>query len=260
MGGLLRAAALAVDRHGRDGLGEAGGEDGVAGDVHALLADLVEAAHDHVVEPGPGRSPRARRRGQHLGEQVRRVPPGQHPLAPPDRGADGLDDVRVAAHRATGSAWPSNRGGASRRRRPCPPAGPGSRSEGEPVELARVGARRPPPSARLQSRLAAATAPAGPGGDLRRERERRVEELLAPGGRCDTRPARRASSALTSRPVRIRSFAKPIEVARARRWVPPQPGMIPRVTSGWPEAGASRRRGGRRRRARSRSRRRARSR
>jgi hypothetical protein len=36
------------------------------------------------------------------------------------------------------------------------------------------------------------------------------------------------------RPVRINSFAKPIVVARARRWDPPQPGMIPRLISGWP--------------------------
>ena len=45
---------------------------------------------------------------------------------------------------------------------------------------------------------------------------------------------RSASSASTSRPVRIRSFATPRPQTRASRCVPPQPGMIPRLISGWP--------------------------
>ena len=49
-----------------------------------------------------------------------------------------------------------------------------------------------------------------------------------------TRPRSKASCAGTMRPVRITSLAKPSDVVRASRWVPPQPGMIPRFTSGWP--------------------------
>ena len=48
--GLLRRAALAVDGGAGHRLGEAGGEHGVAADVDALLADLHDAAHDHVVD------------------------------------------------------------------------------------------------------------------------------------------------------------------------------------------------------------------
>ncbi|GAA3150872.1 hypothetical protein GCM10017687_80610 [Streptomyces echinatus] len=48
--GLLGGTALAVHGGRRDRLGEAGGEDGVAGGVHGLLADLVDGAADHVVD------------------------------------------------------------------------------------------------------------------------------------------------------------------------------------------------------------------
>ena len=50
VGRLLRRAALAVDGGGGHRLGEAGGEHGVAADVEALVADLHDAAHDHVVD------------------------------------------------------------------------------------------------------------------------------------------------------------------------------------------------------------------
>ena len=44
MGGLLRGAALAVDRGGRDGLGEPGAEDGVAaGFACTIIADATRA-------------------------------------------------------------------------------------------------------------------------------------------------------------------------------------------------------------------------
>ena len=42
--------AVAVDLHARHGVREAGGEDGVAGDVAARLADRIDAAEDHVVD------------------------------------------------------------------------------------------------------------------------------------------------------------------------------------------------------------------
>ena len=50
VGGLLAGPALAVDGRARHVLRPAGGEHGVAGDVHALLADLHHAAHDDVVD------------------------------------------------------------------------------------------------------------------------------------------------------------------------------------------------------------------
>jgi hypothetical protein len=34
--------------------------------------------------------------------------------------------------------------------------------------------------------------------------------------------------------VKMSSFAKPIPHTRASRCVPPHPGMIPRLISGWP--------------------------
>ncbi len=51
-GRLLAGTALAVDRGGRDGLGEPGREDGVAGDVERLLARLGDAPADDVVDLG----------------------------------------------------------------------------------------------------------------------------------------------------------------------------------------------------------------
>ena len=50
--GLLGGAALAVDGGGGHRLGPAGGQHGVAADVERLLADLHDAAHDHVVDQG----------------------------------------------------------------------------------------------------------------------------------------------------------------------------------------------------------------
>ena len=47
---LLGRPALAVDRRARHRLGEPGGEHGVAADVDALVADLHDATHDHVVD------------------------------------------------------------------------------------------------------------------------------------------------------------------------------------------------------------------
>src|SRR3990172_6103271 len=54
-----------------------------------------------------------------------------------------------------------------------------------------------------------------------------------------TRPIRSASAASTWAPVRIISQALPGPTRRASRWVPPYPGMIPRLTSGWPNLALS---------------------
>ena len=48
--GLLAAAALPVDGGARHGLGEPGAQQGVAGDVDRLVADLGHRAGDDVVD------------------------------------------------------------------------------------------------------------------------------------------------------------------------------------------------------------------
>ena len=92
VGGLLARPALAVDGGARDVLGPAGGEHGVAGDVHALLADLHHAAHDDVVDDRRVDAGAVDERLQRLGGEVDRVPVLELAVALPERGADGLDD------------------------------------------------------------------------------------------------------------------------------------------------------------------------
>ena len=46
-------------------------------------------------------------------------------------------------------------------------------------------------------------------------------------------------SASKSRPVSTYSIARCLPITRASRWVPPPPGMIPRVISGWPKRAVS---------------------
>ena len=59
------------------------------------------------------------------------------------------------------------------------------------------------------------------------------------GTTLSTRPMASASSALTNRPVKIRSFARLGPTSRASRWVPPRPGMMPSRISGWPKLALS---------------------
>ena len=54
-----------------------------------------------------------------------------------------------------------------------------------------------------------------------------------------TRPERSASAASIIRPVRQRSIALDLPIARVSRWVPPMPGMVPSVISGWPNFAVS---------------------
>src|SRR5205085_296238 len=54
------------------------------------------------------------------------------------------------------------------------------------------------------------------------------------GATASTSPMRKASSAGTWRPVRIRSLAREAPTSRGRRWLAPPPGMIPSRISGWP--------------------------
>ena len=56
----------------------------------------------------------------------------------------------------------------------------------------------------------------------------------ASGTTRDTSPARSASTASIMRPVSARSMALLLPTARGRRCVPPAPGMMPSLISGWP--------------------------
>jgi len=55
----------------------------------------------------------------------------------------------------------------------------------------------------------------------------------------ETRPARSASAASIMRPVSTISIALALPTARGRRWVPPAPGMMPSLISGWPNLALS---------------------
>jgi enoyl-CoA hydratase len=50
---------------------------------------------------------------------------------------------------------------------------------------------------------------------------------------------RSASTASIMRPVSTISMALALPIARVRRWVPPAPGMVPRLISGWPNLALS---------------------
>ena len=92
VGGLLGRAALAVDRGGGHRLGEPGGEHGVAADVEALVPDLHDAAHDHVVDERGVEVVALDEALQDLAGEVGRVPPRQLSVALATRSADGVDD------------------------------------------------------------------------------------------------------------------------------------------------------------------------
>ena len=89
---LLRRAALAVDRRRRDGLGEAGREDGVAADVHGLITDLHDTAHDHVVDECRVEVVAGDERFQHLGREVGGMPGGKFAVSLATWSADSVDD------------------------------------------------------------------------------------------------------------------------------------------------------------------------
>ena len=108
---LLRGAALPVEGDAGDRLGPARAEHRVPGDVERLLADLANAAPDHVldygrVDPGPfGQG------GQHMRGQVGRVHAGQAPIALADRRPDCLDDDCVPHVILRGDCPPTLRAG-----------------------------------------------------------------------------------------------------------------------------------------------------
>ena len=62
---------------------------------------------------------------------------------------------------------------------------------------------------------------------------------LSNGTTRDTRPARSASAASIMRAVSTISMALAFPTARGRRCVPPAPGMMPSLISGWPNFAVS---------------------
>jgi hypothetical protein len=91
--GLLRGAALPVDGDAGDLLGEAGGEPAGAGDVAGLRADGVDAAEHDVLDGGRVDLRPVHEGGEDVRAEVGGVHPGEPAAAPPDGGADGVDDV-----------------------------------------------------------------------------------------------------------------------------------------------------------------------
>src|SRR5205823_5167878 len=92
VGGLLGRAALAVDGGADHRLGKAGGEGGVAAHVEALLADLHDAAHDHVFDQCRVEVVAGDQRPEGLGGQVNRVPVLQLAVPAAYGRPDGVDD------------------------------------------------------------------------------------------------------------------------------------------------------------------------
>jgi hypothetical protein len=101
---LLATSALPVDRGAGHALGEACPEEGVAGDVHGLVADLGDGARDDVVDLGWVDPGAFHYFAQAVGEQVDREHAVQRAvgLALADGGADGADDdgvaIRISRH------------------------------------------------------------------------------------------------------------------------------------------------------------------
>ena len=94
--GLLRRAALAVDRRGRHRLGQPGRDPPVAGEVRALLAHLAHAPADDVVDALGVHARPLDQRGQGEAQEVRRVPVGQRAAALAERRPHDVDDDRLS--------------------------------------------------------------------------------------------------------------------------------------------------------------------
>ena len=105
--GLLGGAALPVDRRARHRLRPAGGEHRVAADVERLLADLADAAPEHVVDHGRV-EPGALDQGvEHGGGEVDGWTPDNPPPRLPDRRPDGGTDDGIphGALLLVGDSW-----------------------------------------------------------------------------------------------------------------------------------------------------------
>ena len=156
VGGLLRRAALAVDRGAGYRFRPAGSEDRVAGHVGGLLPHLHDAAHDDIVNSCRIDPRSFLQRNEHLGREIDRVPVLQSSVSSAERRAYRFDDHgfghgpclpttacasqrgRIASQdHAVELRGVSNRGSTDRRR------GAGARpSRLTPVSPSRLGLRR----------------------------------------------------------------------------------------------------------------------
>ena len=94
MHGLLAAAALPVDGGAGDRHRETGVQQGRAPDVERLVARLADTSRDDVVDESGVEARALDQGGEHRGEQIGGVDPGQRAarLPLPRRGADDVDD------------------------------------------------------------------------------------------------------------------------------------------------------------------------
>ena len=257
--GLLRRTALAVDGGADRRLGEAGGERGVAGDVDALLADLHDATHDHVLDRGRDRRRCGRRaRAARAAARSTGCDVLQLAVAAPERRTEGVDDdgvgheclhermcarrkldrtVKFGAGPDKGSN-PAGRRSASLPNRARPPDHPPRRVGMEP-RAALAGLARLPLTARASSRpgtrrrrsptsglraRASSTAPTSAGPADRRDHRRRARRA----GRSRI-PACASAAAATGRahtPTRSTSSGPAMRhgVAAAASSTPPPSG------------------------------------
>jgi hypothetical protein len=74
MNGLLGRPTLSVDCRAWHRVGEGGSENGVATDVHGLLADSHRAAHDHVLDEGGIQIITFHKGAQRLSGEIGRMP------------------------------------------------------------------------------------------------------------------------------------------------------------------------------------------
>ena len=98
--GLQRRSALAVDRRGADRLRPAGDEHRLPADVQRLLADLGHAAHLHVLDLAGLDVEPVDEAVQDLRRELVGADLGERAAAPPDRGANRIDDERVTHREA----------------------------------------------------------------------------------------------------------------------------------------------------------------
>src|SRR6202030_1678157 len=98
MNRLLAGAALAVDGGAGNGFRKAGGEDSVASDVSGLLANLHDAASNHVIDLRGIKLVACDQAFQREPEKVDRVPGFQHAFAPAQRRTYCVNDDCFACH------------------------------------------------------------------------------------------------------------------------------------------------------------------
>ena len=102
--GLLRRAALAVDRRGRHALRQPRRDPPVAGQVRALLPHLAHAPADDVVDALGIHARPLEQRGEGEAQEIRRMPIGQRAAALAEGRAHDVDDHGLSHGAASSGA------------------------------------------------------------------------------------------------------------------------------------------------------------